>query len=60
MARLIRLNEVKYVDNELHIARLLEEGFTLEEIVSDEETTSDEEKTTGGKASTKRVADNDE
>lgn len=54
MARLIRLNEVKYVDDELHIAHLLEEGFTLEE------TTSDEETTTGGKTSAKRVADNDE
>lgn len=31
MARLIRLNEVRYVDDELKIATLLEEGFEMVE-----------------------------
>lgn len=41
MARLVRLNEVQYVETEYDIERLLSEGFKVEEL---DETEEDEEK----------------
>lgn len=38
MARLVRLNEVQYVETEYDIERLLSEGFKVEELDETEET----------------------
>jgi hypothetical protein len=35
--RLVRLNEVKYTDNEAHIQSLIEDGFVPHEVVEDDE-----------------------
>lgn len=43
MTRLVRMNEVQYVETEYDIERLKSEGFAVEE-VDDTETTEDEEK----------------
>lgn len=42
MTRLVRFNEVQYVETEYDIERLMSEGFEVEE-VDDTETTEDEE-----------------
>lgn len=42
MTRLVRMNEVQYVETEFDIGRLKSEGFEVEE-VDDTETTEDEE-----------------
>lgn len=42
MTRLVRMNEVQYVETEYDIERLKSEGFAVEE-VDDTETTEDEE-----------------
>lgn len=42
MTRLVRLNEVQYVETDYDIERLMSEGFEVEE-VDDTETTEDEE-----------------
>lgn len=44
MARLVRLNEVQYVETEYDIERLLSEGFKVEELDETEETEETEEK----------------
>lgn len=38
MTRLVRLNEVQYVETEYDIERLLSEGFKVEELDETEET----------------------
>lgn len=43
MARLVRLNEVQYVETEYDIERLLSEGFKVEELDETEETEEAEE-----------------
>lgn len=43
MTRLVRMNEVQYVETEFDIERLKSEGFEVEE-VDDTETTEDEDK----------------
>lgn len=51
MARLVRLNEVQYVETEYDIERLLSEGFKVEELDETEEadeTEEDEEKSKRG------------
>ena len=51
MARLVRLNEVQYVETEYDIERLLSEGFKVEELDETEEadeTEEDEEKSQRG------------
>lgn len=42
MTRLVRMNEVQYVETDYDIERLMSEGFKVEE-VDDTETTEDEE-----------------
>lgn len=42
MTRLVRMNEVQYVETDYDIERLMSEGFEVEE-VDDTETTEDEE-----------------
>ena len=46
MARLVRLNEVQYVETDYDIERLLSEGFKVEELDETEE--AEEEKTKRG------------
>jgi hypothetical protein len=42
MTRLVRLNEVQYVETQYDIERLMSEGFAVEEVY-DTETAEDEE-----------------
>lgn len=53
MARLVRLNEVQYVETEYDIERLLSEGFAVEELEetepTDEPPTDEDENPKDGK-----------
>lgn len=58
MARLVRLNEVQYVETEYDIERLLSEGFKVEELeeinnTDDPPTDDDNQKGGNGKGSKK-------
>lgn len=55
--RLVRLNEVKYTDNEAHIQSLIEDGFVPHEVVEADE--ADEPKPARRGRQPKAVADDE-
>lgn len=60
MARLVRLNEVQYVETEYDIERLLSEGFKVEELEetnNPDEPPTDDDNQKGGKGKDNKKAE---